>query len=341
MTGRVLVTGGSGFLGSHVILGLLQAGHAVNTTLRDPRREAEVRAMIARGGQVAGDRLGVFEADLVQDRGWDRAMAGCSHVIHVASPFPQGVPKDEDALIVPAREGTLRVLRAARAAGVRRVVMTSSFAAIGYGHARRGQLFTEADWTDVSGADVQPYIKSKTLAERAGWDFVAREPDAPELSVINPVGIFGPVLGPDLSSSVAIVKRMLEGMSAVPRVHFGVVDVRDLATLHLMAMQAAQARGQRFLAVGDGLTSLHAVAQILRRHLGPAAGRVPRRQTPDWLLRLAAPFRPEARAVLPQLGILRHSSSAKARSLLGWQPRPLEETIVETARSLLALGLVT
>lgn len=336
--GTVLVTGGSGFLASHMILKLLNDGQTVRTTVRNMGREAEVRAMLRLGGQEAGDRLTFLEADLTADRGWDRAVEGCDHVLHVASPFPQGTPKDENELIVPARDGTLRVLRAARDAGVKRVVATSSFAAIGYGHGTTDKMFTEEDWTDLGGTHVQPYMKSKTLAERAAWDFIARAGGALELSVINPVGIFGPVLGPDFSSSIAIVKRLLDGMPAVPRIYFGVVDVRDLADLHIRAMTADAAKEQRFLAVGDAMTSLFEIATILRRRLGPAAERVPSRQTPDWLLRLMAAFNPQARAVLPQLGIKRRSSSEKARRLLGWQTRPLEETIVDTAESLLRYG---
>lgn len=294
--------------------------------------------MLHRGGQEAGDRLAFFEADLIYDRGWDQAVAGCDHVLHVASPFPQGTPKDEDELVVPARDGTLRVLRAARDAGVKRVVATSSFAAIGYGHGATDKVFAEEDWTELGGADIQPYIKSKTLAERAAWDFIAREGGGLELSVVNPVGIFGPVLGPDFSSSVTLVKRLLEGMPAVPRIYFGVVDVRDVADLHLRAMTAEGARGERFLAVGGAMTSLFEISSILRRRLGQAAQQVPSRQTPDWVVRLIAPFSAQARAVLPQLGVMRRSSSDKAHRLLGWQARPLEDTIVDTAESLLRYG---
>lgn len=333
--GTVLVTGGSGFVGGHVILRLLNDGHAVRTTVRNRDRGSAVHALLRRGGRGADERLEVFEADLTDDRGWERAVAGCDQVLHVASPFPRDVPKDENELIVPARDGTLRVLRAARDAGVKRVVVTSSFAAIGYGHATTDRVFTEEDWTDTGGADVQPYVKSKTLAERAAWEFIAREGGALELAVVNPVGVFGPVLGPDISSSIAILQRLLDGMPLVPNLHFGVVDVRDLADLHIRAMTADAAKGQRFLATGDAPTSLFEIATILRRRLGRAARHVPSRRTPDWLLRLMAPFSPQARAVLPQLGVVRRSSNEKARRLLDWHPRPLEATIVETAESLL------
>jgi len=337
----VLVTGGSGFVGSHVILKLLSEGHQVRTTIRSASREAEVRAMLRDGGQEPGPRLDFLQADLNDDRGWDGAAAGCEYVLHVASPFPRSAPKDENELIAPARDGTLRVLRASRDAGVKRVVVTSSFAAIGYGHADRDKVFTEDDWTNPAGADVQPYMKSKTLAERAAWEFLEREGGGLEMAVINPVGIFGPVLGTDFASSIAIIKGMMQGMPAVPRVHFGMVDVRDLADLHVRAMQADAARGQRFLAVGGGVVSMLDVATILRRHLGAAGRAVPARQFPDWLLRLMAPFSPQARAAVPQLGVIRKSTSEKARRLLGWHSRPYEETIADTADSLIRHGVVS
>ena len=242
-------------------------------------------------------------------------------------------------MIVPARDGTLRVLRAAREAGVKRVVITSSLGAIGYGHPPREKPFDETDWTNLEGADVQPYIKSKTLAERAAWDFIAHEGGGLELSVVNPAGVFGPVLGPDFSGSIEIVKSLLDGaMPAVPRVYFGVVDVRDVADLHLRAMTAPEAKGERFIAVSGETMSILDIGKVLRRELGPAARRVPRLQAPDWLVRLAANRIPLLRAVVPMLGRVRHSTSAKARSLLGWQARSNDEAILSTAESLIRLG---
>ena len=242
---------------------------------------------------------------------------------------------------MPAREGTLRVLRAARDAGVRRVVVTSSFAAVGYGHANNTVPFNEADWTNVNGEDVQPYIKSKTLAEHTAWDFIAREGGALELSVVNPVGIFGPVLGADFSSSIGIVKRMMDGgMPGAPKIYFGVVDVRDVADLHLRAMTNPVAKGERFLAVAGDCMSLHEVARLLRARMGAAARRVPRFQLPNWLVRLAARRDPSLRPAVSQLDKVRNASNEKARRLLGWAPRPNEEAIVATAESLVRLGLL-
>jgi dihydroflavonol-4-reductase len=332
----VLVTGGSGFLGGHVILKLFEGRHQVRTTMRSASQRSAIRSMLQVGTRYPEGQLRFFEADLMHDRGWDEAVAGCDYVLHVASPFPRSAPEDENELIVPARDGTLRVLTAARNAGVKRVVLTSSFAAIGYGHGATDHIFTEEDWTDIDADDVQPYMKSKTLAERAAWQFIAEEGGSLELTVINPVGIFGPTLGPRLSTSVAIIKGLIDGaMPAVPRLYFGIVDVRDLADLHVRAMLAKVANGQRFLAISGDVLSLHQVASILRRRLGASASQVPRLQFPDWAFRLMAPFNPRARAVLPQLGRMRRSTADKARRILNWQPRPPEDTIVDTANSLL------
>ena len=203
----VLVTGGSGFIATYCIIQLLGAGHQVRTTVRNLSREADVRAMLKAGGAEAGNRLVFFAADLQNDAGWAEAVAGCDYVLHVASPFPMEVPKDENELIVPARDGALRVLRAARDAGVKRVVLTSSFAAIAYGHDPRQTPFDEKDWTDLTRKDLPPYVKSKTIAERAAWDFIAREGGALELAVVNPVVVLGPIVGKDYSTSIAVVKN--------------------------------------------------------------------------------------------------------------------------------------
>jgi nucleoside-diphosphate-sugar epimerase len=337
----VLVTGGSGFVGAHCLIQLLAAGHTVRTTVRDLRREGEVRALVKAGGAEPGDRLRFFAADLERDAGWREATQGCEYVLHVASPFPASQPQDEDTLIRPAREGTLRVLRAARDTGVRRVVLTSSFAAVGYGHPPRTSPFDETSWTDPQGPGVTPYVKSKTLAERAAWDFLAREGGGLELSVINPVGVFGPLLGPDCSSSILLLQRMLEGgMRGCPRLSFGVVDVRDVADLHLRAMTHPAARGERFLAVAGDCLFLRDVARVLKRRLGASAARVSARQVPDWLLRLAALRDPSVRSLLPELGKRKNSTSAKARRLLDWNPRSTEEALVATGESLVRWGLV-
>ncbi|KJC62646.1 epimerase [Bradyrhizobium sp. LTSPM299] len=337
----VLVTGGSGFIGAHTILQLLAAGHEVRTTVRNPDRAKDVVAMLREGSASAPDKVGFVTADLLRDDGWREAAAGCDYVLHVASPLGVHVPEDENELIIPAREGTLRVLRAARDAGVKRVVVTSSFAAIGYGHPPRTTPFDETDWSNLDGDGVQAYPKSKTLAERAAWDFIAREGGGLELAVVNPTAVFGPALGADFSESVGIVKALLDGaMPAVPRIYFGLVDVRDVADLHLRAMTSPKAKGERFLAVSGETMSILQVARVLREKIGDKARRVPRFQAPDWLMRLAARRNPLARAALPLLGKVRSSTSAKAQNLLGWRPRGNAEMLVATAESLIRLGLV-
>ena len=340
MQSTVLVTGGSGFIGSYCILQLLAAGYAVRTTVRSMKREGDVRALLKQGGSESGDRLSFAVADLEKDTGWAEAAAGCEYVLHVASPFPASEPKHEDELLVPAREGALRVLKAARDGGVKRVVLTSSFAAIGYGHRVQGRPFDETDWTDPADKSVTAYAKSKTLAERAAWDFVEREGGL-ELAVVNPVGVFGPVLGADFSTSILIVQRMMDGaVPGLPRIYFGVVDVRDVADLHLRAMTDPAAKGERFLAVaGDFMSGLD-VARVLKRRMGAAAKRVPSFQVPNWVVRLAALRDPAVKLILPELGIVKNATNEKARRVLGWTPRSNEESIVATAESLQRLGLL-
>src|SRR5208283_1611256 len=264
--GTVLVTGGYGFIGSHSILQLLAAGYEVRTSVRSLKREVDVRATLKQGGAEPGDRLSFIAADLENDAGWPEAVAGCQYVLHVASPFPSSVPKNDDELIVPAREGALRVLRAARDSGVKRVVLTSSFAAIGYGHKPQTAPFNETNWTDLNGEGLGAYVKSKTIAERAAWDFIAREGGGLELAVVNPVGVFGPVLGPDYSTSILLVQRLMDGaMPGLPRLYFGAVDVRDVVDLHIRAMTDPAAKGERFLAVAGDAMSISDIARVLKR----------------------------------------------------------------------------
>ncbi|HLY19301.1 MAG TPA: aldehyde reductase [Bryobacteraceae bacterium] len=337
----VLVTGGSGFIGTHCILQLLAAGYGVRTTIRSRKREADARAMLKAAVAGPGGGLSFAVADLSSDEGWADAAAGCDFVLHVASPFPAAMPKDENELIRPAREGALRVLRAARDAGVKRVVLTSSFAAIGYGAAISDRMFTEEDWTDLNGADVSAYVKSKTLAERAAWDFVASEGGAMELSAVNPVGVFGPVLGPDYSASIQIVQRLMDGaIPGCPRLTFGIVDVRDVADLHLRAMTNPAAKGERFLAVAGDFMTIQEIAQLLKTRMGAAARRVPTRLLPDWMVRLVSVFDKSAAYIVPDLGKCKNATNEKARRMLGWAPRSNEDALMATAESLVRLGLL-
>jgi dihydroflavonol-4-reductase len=327
----VLVSGGSGYLGGRCAVELLRRGYAVRTTVRDLAKEEEVRARI--GSEVdPGDRLEVLAADLRSDDGWAEAVAGCDYVLHVASPFPRAQPKDPDELIVPAREGTLRVLRAALDAGVRRVVVTSSVAAVRGSADSAPAPLTEADWSDPDDLALTPYARSKTSAELAAWDLVRERGEEERLAVVNPGAILGPVLGDERSFSLEMVERLLKGMPGTPRIGFSVVDVRDVAELQIMAMTAAEAGGERYLAVAR-FQWMADVAATLRVRLGPEAAKVPKRSVPDFLVRGMARFDPGARSVVGQLGKRVELSNAKARAL-GWEPRPVEETIADCGRSL-------
>ncbi len=337
MSGRVLVTGGSGYIGSFIIRQLVEQGWTVNTTVRSLKREAEVRASLA----VPADKLKFFAADLLNDAGWADAVAGCSHVVHVASPLPSGAVKHEDDLIVPAREGALRALRFAKAAGVQRVVMTSSVAAIAYGHGKKIGTYTEADWTDVNGPQVHAYAKSKTLAERAARDWIAGEGAGMEYVSVNPAAVLGPVLSADFSSSVQIITRLLSGsLPGLPNFGFGVVDVRDVADLHVRALTAPGMDGERFIASGPFMM-MKEVAAVLRDRMGNEARKVPTRGLPDFLLQLTSLFDPTIRMVTGELGKQRITPSDHARDVLGWVPRPAADTIVDTARSLIDKGVIT
>jgi nucleoside-diphosphate-sugar epimerase len=337
----VLVTGGSGFIGAHCLVQLLNAGHEVRTTVRSLKREGDVRDMVKEGG-ASGDRLTVLAADLTSDSGWKEAASGCDFVLHVASPLPVEAPKHEDDLIVPAREGTLRVLRAASEANVKRVVVTSSFGAVGYGHPQRETPFDETSWSNIDVPGAGAYIKSKTLAERAAWDFVKQEAGGMELSVVNPTGVFGPVLHKDFAGSITLLKRMLEGtMPIQPKLHFGIVDVRDVADLHLRAMTNPAAAGERFIAVSGDFVRLRDIAQLMKDGLGATARKVRAFEAPNWLIRLAALKETSVKTFLPELGKKKNATSAKAKTLLGWNPRPPKETLVATGESLVRLGLLT
>jgi dihydroflavonol-4-reductase len=303
------------------------------------KREENVRAMLRDASTDPGGRLSFFAADLERDHGWAAAAAGCDYVIHVASPMPLAAPKTEDEVIVPARDGVLRVLKAARDAMVRRVVLTSTCGAIYYGHPLQNAPFDETSWTNLDG-EMSAYVKSKALAERAAWDFMTAEGGALELSVVNPSGIFGPVLGADFSSSIELVKRLMNGAPGCPQLYFGVVDVRDVADLHLRAMTHPAAKGERFIAVSGEAMSMLDIAKVLKARLGDAAKKVSTRRLPNWLVRIVALFDPSMRQLVPLLGKIRNATSAKAERVLGWNPRSREDAIVATAESLVRFGIV-
>jgi dihydroflavonol-4-reductase len=337
----VLVTGGSGFLGGWCLVEALQRGYRARTTVRDLAREAQVRANVGRQVQI-GDRLTVLTADLTEDEGWAQAVKGCDYVLHVASPFPPEQPKDPDEVIVPARDGTLRVLQASLAAGVQRIVTTSSVAAVrnAGGRALSGEReLTEEDWNDPDDLQQTPYARSKTIAELAAWRFMREQGAQERLVTVQPGAIIGPLLQPgdaDRSYSLEIIERLLEGrMPGLPRLGFSFVDVRDVAALELAALTAPDAGGQRFIAADEFLW-FSDVAEILRANLGGDAGKVPTRRVPNFVVRAVALMDPSVRSVAGELGRRTSFSSENARRRLGWTPRPVEETILDCARSVLA-----
>lgn len=332
MTERVLVTGGSGFVASWCIAQALEGGYDVRTTVRSLGKESRLRSVLA-DAVNAGDRLEVVAADLTSDAGWAAAVAGCTYVLHVASPMI--ATRRPAEVIQPAVGGVRRVLRAARDGGVRRVIYTSSCGAIYYGHPAQPEPFDETSWTNLDASNMSLYVRSKTLAERAAWDFIAAEGGGLELATVNPTGIFGPTLDPENASSLDLIRRLLDGSPpATPNLWFGIVDVRDVADLHLRAMISPEAAGQRYIASAGDVVSMLDIARVLREELGPQAAKVPTRALPDWLVRLVGRFNTEVGDLVPLLGQRRNATSAKAQRELGWSSRPWRETVVASARSL-------
>jgi len=311
----VLVTGGTGFVGIHTTLQLLQQGYKVKTTLRSLSKKDSIINALKDGGLTDLQNLSFFEADLTADAGWNEAVKGCDYVLHVASPFPLVEPEDENELIIPARDGSLRVLKAARKAGVKRVVLTSSFAAIGYSINPKDHIFTEEDWTDEN-APLQPYIKSKTVAEKAAWDFLKNHGGDLELTVVNPVGIFGPVIGDIVPASFeGVIKGLIEGtVTESPAFTFGVVDVRDVADIHIKAMLHPEANGQRFLATSEGVVSFYDIAQLIKKERPEKAAKI-------------AELKPTATEFYIEM------SNKKAREILDWHPKSKEEAILASVDS--------
>jgi nucleoside-diphosphate-sugar epimerase len=334
----VLVTGGSGFIAVHIILKLLKQGYRVRTTLRTLSRQDEVRSMLAQGGEVDFENLEFIQTDLTSDTNWMKAVTDANYVIHVASPTPATRPDDGDEMVKMAVDGTLRVMKAAKEAGVKRVVLTSASGAVIAGHKFHQEIFTKEDWTDLS-SNIDAYQRSKTMAELAAWEFAKRE--NMELSAVNPVAVMGPVLGQDYSHSNQIIRAMLRGdMPFLLNIGFDYVDVRDVAELHVLAMTSPEAAGERFIATtGENLTYKEE-AKILQKYLGSKAKKVSIKVLPDFIIKFMAIFKKELRMPATFLGQNTACSNAKAKKLLGWQPRSVEEAIVETAKSMIELGLI-
>ncbi len=339
MAETVLVTGGTGFIASWCIVELLKRGFAVCTTVRSLSREQVVRTTIS-AAIDPDDRLTFVAADLTSDVGWDEAVAGCDYVLHVASPLGYENPKDPDALIIPARDGTLRVLRAATKAGVKRVVMTSACAAASPPLYSEDSVSDETLWTDPDDSRLSAYRKSKTLSERAAWQFMKDYDGPTTLTTILPGAVFGPVLTADNLGSVQVIGRFLQGrMPGNPRIGLEVVDVRDLADVHIRAMTSTQAAGQRFIAVSEFIW-MSDIAKTLRAKLGAAASKVPTRTLPDYAIRFLARFDPALRTILPGLGRKNRHTSQKAQRVLAWKPRPAAETVVDCAESLISWNAI-
>ncbi|WP_125605909.1 SDR family oxidoreductase [Lapidilactobacillus bayanensis] len=339
----VVVTGGTGFIASHIIIQLLKQNYRVRTTVRSiAKKEALVKTMLATGGISDFSGLEFAEADLNADHNWSAVMNGATYVMSVASSTPTGEFADADKMTTTAVNGVLRVLKFARDAQVKRVVLTSAYGAIGMGHSnKRTEPFTEKDWTNLNAPALDPYQRSKTMAEHAAWDFIKTASNGLEMAVINPVAVMGPVLSSDYSHSNRQIQDMLEGkVPAVPNVKSGYVDVRDVASLHLLAMTSPKAAGQRFLATTGETLSMLEVANVLRRAFPNFANKIPKRVIPNAVLKLAARVNPLLKMVASLTGNFADTSNAKAKELLDWQPRSAEKAISATAQSMIDLGIV-
>jgi len=338
MTKTVLVTGGTGYIGGELIKQLLGRGWTVHTTVRNKAKSEG--ALNSRFDQP-GDRLKIFQAELMHDDGWSDANAGCTHVAHVASPIAASTPKDENEMIVPAREGTLRALRFAKAAGVTRFVQTSSMAAVAYGRNEKVYTVDESDWTDIHHKDAYPYVKSKTIAERAARDWVAAEGGDMEFVSVNPSMVLGPVDSGDFSASVEVVKQLLDGsMPMAPDLGFAVVDTRDVAALHVKCLEEPGLGGERFLAAGRFMKMVE-VGAALRNGLPPEhCKKVPTKIMPNWMVSMLSIFNAGVRSIKSEIGKTRNVDRSHAKERLGWETRREEESIVDCGKSLIEHGVV-
>jgi nucleoside-diphosphate-sugar epimerase len=335
----VLVTGGSGYIGGWCVASLLERGYVVRTSVRDLAKEPAARAAIA-GVTDPGNRLSFHALTLTSDDGWDAAVDGCDYVLHVASPLGVADPKDPNDLIVPAREGAKRAVGAAIKAGVKRVVLTSSVAATNKGE--KGEWTAdETIWSNPDDAKLSTYSKSKTLAERAAWELLHAQSGHTEMATVNPALVLGPVMSGDFSESVQVVERLLSGrVPGLPRLGFNVVDVRDVADLHIRAMTDPKAAGERFIAANE-YAWMGDLAELLRARIdGPQKAKIPTRKMPDFVIRLAGLFDKDLGSVAGNLGVKHDYSSAKAQRILGWKPRPLDQTVMDCANSLIAAHVV-
>lgn len=338
----VVVTGGTGFIASHIMIQLLQQGYRVRTTVRSLKKVPLVKKMLTNGGVTDFSHLEFIEADLNSDKNWNNVMQGADYVMSVASSTPTGEFIDAKKMTETAVNGVLRVLKFARDAKVKRVVLTSAYGAVGIGHPKnRTEPFTEKDWTNLDAPKIDPYQASKTKAEQAAWNFVKTQGNEMELAVVNPVGVMGPVLDQDYSYSNRQIQDLLEGkIPAVPNVKSGYIDARDVASLHILAMTSPKANGQRFLATTGETLSMLDVANVLRDAFPQYADKLPKRVIPDGLLKLISKFKPSLKMIASLTGNFADTSNQKSVELLGWHPRSAKESITATAQSMIDLGIV-
>ena len=328
---KVLVTGASGYIALHCIAELLKNEFAVKGSLRNMNRQEEVKNAIQK--EITPDNLEFCKLDLSEDEGWDDAVWDCDYVMHVASPFPLGAPKNENDLIEPAREGTLRALRASKKGGVKRIIITSSQAAIAYGHKDMQKIFTHDDWTDINGPDVSPYVKSKTIAERAAWDFInSQEEKTLEMAVINPGAVLGPSLSSDIEgTSTDLIKKFLtKEIPAVPNIFFNVVDVRDVAKLHVAALKNPNANGKRFPAMSHDAIPMLEYAKILNTNGFP---QVTTKTLPDIMVKILALFSSDMKTIKTFLNKKTKLDNSQTKDILSWEPMPIEKTFIDMGRS--------
>jgi nucleoside-diphosphate-sugar epimerase len=342
MSTTVFVTGGTGFVGVQIIFQLLQKGYRVKTTLRSIRSKDKVIDTLKSNGITALDQLAFVEADLTKEDHWDEVMKGCEYGFSVAAPVFFTIPKDENEVMRPAVEGVIRVLKAARNAGVKRVVMTSNFGAVGFSKKNSNIATTEADWTDPNEKGLSAYEKSKLLAERAAWDFIQQEGGGLEFAAINPVAILGPSLSAHISGSFGLLEHLLDGsMKFIPHIPLKVVDVRDVADLHIRAMTHPAANGQRFIASADGQISLPEIAALIKREYPDIAKKVSTRTLPNWAVDFAALFTKQAKEAALLLRMNRNVSNAKAREVFGWTPTANnEEIVLASINSMIKYGVI-
>jgi nucleoside-diphosphate-sugar epimerase len=342
MPENVLVTGGTGFVGAHIILQLLQKGYNVKTTLRSLNSKSKVMDTLKSNGITTFDNLAFVEADLSKDDHWDEAMNGCDYVLSVASPVFFTIPKDENEAIRPAVDGIVRVLKAARNANVKRVVMTSNFGAVGFSNKKKNSVTTEADWTDPNEIGLSCYEKSKLLAERAAWDFIKKEGGHLEFATINPVAILGPSLSAHISGSFGLLEHLVDGsMKAIPNIPLNIIDVRDVADLHIRAMTNPDAKGQRFIASADGQISLPEIAALIKNKTPDVAKRVSTKTLPNWVMYLAALLNRQAKEATLLLRMNRNVSNNKAKKILDWTPISTnEEAILASINSMMKFKII-